>query len=422
MSIFQQQLSRRGLLRVGGGLAAAAAVGTSLVGCSSPGTTDDVLRIGCMLPITGPNALLGQSSWRGVELAAQMRNEAGGIAGKKLEIVFADVPDVRMAASESRRLVFSKNIKISLGTYGSSLSLAASEVFARTGYAYVELGGVSPAIVSRGYERVFRINPDSNKMAIKALEIMKDFVAPQLGKSPSELKVMVVHEDSNYGQSLATAAKKAAESLGMKIFATEAYSAKQTDVSSTVARIKAAKPDAVFAISYAADAVLLGRSMRDAGVKVPAWVGGGGGYSMQEFSNALGSAADGVLDADFPQPRMNTEQAPGLPEFLERYREKYGVDPDSGYPQVNFTGASLVFDVLESIGGIDDPDAFAQAMRQADFAAGQSVCGWGLQIGDDGQNTRSDHNVMQWRDGKLETVYPAKYAVRDAELITPFSR
>ena len=101
----------------------------------------DPVRIGAVYPITGPLALLGEESWRGAEIARIMRNEKGGVAGRQVEFVKADAPDVSAARTEAERLVRKEGLKVLLGTYSSSLGLAASEVTARAGGNIFRDGG-----------------------------------------------------------------------------------------------------------------------------------------------------------------------------------------------------------------------------------------------------------------------------------------
>ena len=117
------------------------------------------LRIGALYPISGSLALLGEESWRGAEIARQFRNQKGGVAGRQVEFVRADVPDVNAAKSEAERLISRESMKFLIGTYSSSLSLGASEVAARAGVTYFELGGISDQITERGYKTIFRTCP-----------------------------------------------------------------------------------------------------------------------------------------------------------------------------------------------------------------------------------------------------------------------
>ena len=117
------------------------------------------IRIGALYPITGSLALLGEESWRGAEIARQFRNQKGGVAGRQIEFVRADVPDVNASKSEAERMISRESAKVLIGTYSSSLALAASEVAARAGVIYFELGAITDAVTERGYKTIFRTCP-----------------------------------------------------------------------------------------------------------------------------------------------------------------------------------------------------------------------------------------------------------------------
>ncbi|MET1034725.1 MAG: ABC transporter substrate-binding protein [Arthrobacter sp.] len=420
MSPTHRGLNRRRFLRYSGAGLLALAAAPALSSCASPGTDESTLRLGALFPVSGTNALLGEESWRGVQIATDLRNAAGGVAGKQIEMVFADVPDVNTATSEARRLVFNKNIKLGLGTYGSSLCLAASEVFARTGNTYIELGAVSEAITGRGYDKVFRFNPTAEDMTRVHMDFIQNYLAGALDKPVGDLRVVMLHEDSSYGQSIVSLAQAAADEIGLRHFEAEPYSAKSTDLSSTVLRLKNKDPDIVLAVSYAADAVLLGRQIRDNNVKLGAFVGTGGGHSLSSFQQALGSAADGVFDVDFTQIHVNRDFTPGIDEFVAEYRKRWNSEPASGHSLSNFTASQMLFDILETTGGDDDPEVFAAAARAFRLDAGTTAAGWGYELDAHNQNQLGSMYVMQWSGPKLETVYPPEAAVREPQLMTPF--
>ncbi|PQZ97559.1 amino acid-binding protein [Arthrobacter sp. MYb224] len=420
MSPTERGFNRRSFLRYSGAGLLALAAAPALASCASRGTDATTLRLGAMYPVSGTNALLGEESWRGVQIATDLRNAGGGVAGKQIEMVFADVPDVNTAASEARRLVFNKNIKLGFGTYSSSLALAATEVFARTGNAYVELGAVSEAVTTRGYDKVFRLNPTAADMTGLHMDFIQNYLAGALGKPVKDLRVMMLHEDSSYGQSIVSLAKAAADKIGLQHFEAEPYSAKSTDLSSTVLRMKSQEPDIVLAVSYAADAVLLGRQIRDNNVKLGVFVGTGGGHSLASFQKALGDAADGVFDVDFTQIHVNRDFTPGIEDFISEYHKRWNAEPASGHSLSNFTGAQMLFDILETTGGNDDPEVFAAAARKYHREAGTSAAGWGYELDAQNQNQQGSMYVMQWSGSKLETVYPPEAAVRAPKLITPF--
>ncbi|MHB1062977.1 MAG: ABC transporter substrate-binding protein [Georgenia sp.] len=376
------------------------------------------IEIAALYPISGSLAQLGEESWRGAFLAAKELNENGGIDGREVKLVQGDVPDVNAASSEARRMLDSEGLDLAIGTYSSSLALAASEVYARGGGTYVELGAISVEYNERGYENVWRTNPRADSFAQVQVDFISEFVAPELGIGLDEIKVLLVHEDSSYGSSVARAAETSAAEAGITNISYAPYSAESSDLSSTVLGIQQADPDVVIAVSYASDAILLARQMQENGVVVPAFIGTGGGHTLSGFGETVGAAADHIFDVDFTQYAVNPEATPGLEDFLARYQKEYGEDPASGHSLANYMGARVVFDILAETGGDTSAGAFGEAATAYTIEAGTTATGWGVKFDETGQNTEAAPYVMQWRDGTLETVWPERVATVEPELAT----
>jgi branched-chain amino acid transport system substrate-binding protein len=391
-------------------LAATAACGAG--GTAGAGKKSDAkpIRIGALFPTTGPLALLGEESWRGANIAVKLRNEAGGIDGRKIEIVRADVPNVNAATAEARRLTTKERLDFAIGSYSSSLALAASEIFARSGGTYVELGAISGEFNKRGYKNVWRTNPPAPSFAGTQIDFINEWVAGALGKNVSKLKVVLVHEDSSYGSSVARSLKTKASAAGITNISFAPYSAISTDLSSVVLGLRSSKPDVVIAVSYASDAILLARQMKENGVVVPAFIGTGGGHTLAGFGKALGASANNVFDVDFTQYAVNKQATPGLEEFVAAYKKQYSESPASGHSLANFTGAQVVFDILEKTGGDTSAKAFSAAATTFKAKEGTTPAGWGVDFDKTGQNTAAAPYVMQWREGVLQTVWPESVA------------
>lgn len=404
-------------------LAATAALAASIMLASCAGADggaagggEGPIRLAALYPTSGSLALLGEESWRGARIAVDELNAAGGIDGREVELVQADVPDVNAATSEARRLLDAEGLDLAVGTYSSALALAASEVYARGGGTYIELGAVSLEFNERGYENVLRTNPNAGDMSEAQLDFIVNWVAPELGIELGDLNVLLVHEDSSYGSSLARSFEENAEAEGITNVSASPYSAESTDLSSTVLGIRQAAPDVVVAVSYAADAILLGRQMEENNVVVPAFIGSGGGHTLTGFGETLGAAADNVFNVDFPQYSVNTENTPGLEEFLALYDETYDAFPASGHSLANYAGMQIVFEILRSTGGDTSSEAVMEAAQAVDIPEGQLATGWGAQFDETGQNQRASDYVTQWLDGEQQTVWPESVATADPVL------
>ena len=370
------------------------------------------LEIGALFPLTDSLALLGEESLRGAELARLKRNKAGGVAGAEIVYIQGDASTVAAARSEAERLLEQKKVGLIIGTYASSRCMAASEVAARKNLPFFELGAIANEITTRGYKTVWRTNPTALDFSKAQIDFIVGWLAPALKKQPSEIKISVAHEDSDYGTSVAASFTGLAKEAGVKVVSVEPYAANSSDLSPVVLRLRKADPDVVVAVSYAQDAILLSRQAYELKFKAPIF-GSGGGHTLRSFSDALGPVSEGVLNSDFTQYEVNPTFCPGLVDFLKEYKEKYGEAPRSGHSLTNYVGALILFDILEKTGGSVDPEAIRKAAMSLDVPLGKTASGWGIKFDESGQNVRAPAFVTQWQGGKLVTVWPKGAAIAE---------
>ncbi len=368
------------------------------------------LKIGALFPFSGGMALLGDESFRGVQLAVEERNAAGGINGDKVVLVKADAVDANQAVGEARRLTSVENVKAVFGSYSSAVSSAATQVTELAGVPFFELGAVADSITGRGFKYLYRSNATAKNFADSSLDAVTKVIAPQLKVDPKVLRIAIIAEDGPYGSMVSSFQKEGAARLGLKVVQVLPYSAKAVDLSSLVLRLKGANADVVLQTSYQNDSILFFKQAAQAGFKPKAVVGAGGGYSLTDTAKALGSAIDGAYDVDFPQIAMNEKGAPGLSKFAADYQKQFGTAPRSGHSLVNYVGAKAFLDALASARSTDK-DKIRSAVMTYKKNAGSSASGWGFSFGENGQNQLATTNVMQWQKGKLVTVYPESVAI-----------
>ncbi|WHZ05243.1 ABC transporter substrate-binding protein [Neobacillus sp. YX16] len=375
------------------------------------GKGSDTYEIGALFPLTGDLALLGEESFRGVELAVEEINNAGGVEGKKIKLVKADAGDPDAAQSEANRLINQEDVKTIVGSFSSGISFAATEVAERNGALYWELGAVADNVTDREYKNVLRINPPASFFSVVNINFIKDVVAKELGKNVGDLRVAIVHEDSSYGTTIAEEAKKLAGKEKINIVTTQGYSSGTNDLSSVVLNLKDAKPDVLIAVGYLNDAVLLARQSEELGFDVPVLLGNGGGHTMTDFRDAVGDLANGIFNIDFPQYQINREFTPGMDEFIEAYKEKYGHEPRSGHSLANYMGMKVVADIIGEVGEID-PEKLRDAALKYKVDPRTTATGWGVDFDSTtGQNMLGEPYLHQWVDGELITVWPEDVAV-----------
>ena len=214
------------------------------------------LKLGALYPFSGGLALLGDESFRGVQLAVDERNAAGGVNGNKIVLVKADAVDANQAVGEARRLTSVENVTAVFGSYASGVSAAATQVTELAGVPYFELGAVADTITGRGMKYVFRSNSTAKNFAERSIEAVVKVVAPQLKADPKALKIAIIFEDGSYGTLVSGFQKEEAKRLGLNVVESQSYSAKSVDLSSLVLRLKGAGADVVLQTSYQNDTTL----------------------------------------------------------------------------------------------------------------------------------------------------------------------
>ncbi|QPI27618.1 ABC transporter substrate-binding protein (plasmid) [Sinorhizobium meliloti] len=364
------------------------------------------VKFGALYPFSGQLALLGEESARGLEIAVDEINAAGGIQGEKVVLVRGDAVDNNQAIGEARRLISLEQVAAIFGTYSSARSIAASQVAELSGIPYFELGAVADEVTGRGLKYLFRTNPYAADMGKMIVDMVADKIAPGISKKPEELKIGIIYEDSSYGTSVSTHQANYAKERGLNVAVSSGYPAATVDMSSLVLELKQAGVDVVLQTSYQNDSVLFLQQANEAGYKPAAVIGGGGGYSMQPTADAVGhDVIDGVLDVDFTQYLVNTKATPGLDAFVEAYNAKYGSAPRSGHSLNNYVGAKALLEAIDKAKGFE-PDTIVEAVKAMDIPDGATAAGYGIKFGENNQNERASMMGMQWQGGKLVTVYP----------------
>ena len=285
-------------------LAAALAL---LTGCGEQGgSNSDTIKIGVAAPMTGSEAAFGEQFRKGAEKAVADINAAGGVNGKKLELVVGDdACDPKQAVSVANDMA-SKGVVFVAGHYCSGSSIPASDVYAESGIVQISPGSTNPKLTERGLSNVFRVcGRDDAQGPIAAGYVAEKFA----GKN-----IAVVDDKSAYGQGLAQEFAKALEAKGMKPVVSESITAGEKDYSALVSRLKQAKTDVLYFGGYKTEAGLIVRQLREQGLQTI--LVGGDALVTEEFWAITGAAGEGTLMTFGPDPRLD----PGNTKLVEEFR------------------------------------------------------------------------------------------------------
>jgi branched-chain amino acid transport system substrate-binding protein len=410
-------------------LIAAGAAGIALafnVGITQAQQLKGEYKLGVLEPLTGNLAVQGRLHLEGYEIMRDLINSRfGGVMGRKLVLVVGDAPDPTAATSQATRLATREGVKIITGTFSSTLCGAASEAAARQNVIYWETSCVDPRFTRRGLKNVFRTEIDGIGFGLYNVEFIAKYLAPRLGKKPSELRIAYIAEDSSYGQSVTEAAReRAKKEFGMQEVALEYYTFTTNDLTPVILKLKNANPDVLHHIARDQDAILFWRQAREQNFEVKAVVHAGAtGYGNPGFGKALGNDANGPFALLEPGPGFIVEKLTAEGEKIERaFREavkaKTGSDVLAGGHQLAGGGLWILKLALDAA-KTDELEKFRAAVMRMDMPVGSSVNGWGVKFDASGQNSneRVQHYMLQWQNGELVTVWPEQFTSKRAKWV-----
>jgi branched-chain amino acid transport system substrate-binding protein len=428
--------SRRSLLK--NSAAAAAALGVS--GRFASAQAESV-RIGVVYDLSGPFAAGGSVACAvGAQIAIDLVNERGGIAGKyKVMPINADFQSkVDVAINEVERLLDQEKVEIISGVFASAQAVPlAAKVEAQKKILWITTAVATAVFKDKNLQYVFRAQIHSDQYGEAFANFIADNAKAKLGMEPKDVKVAIIHEDGPYGVGVADASAQFGKQLGLQIILREGYSATAPDLSSMVTKLKRAGADVISHAGYNPDITLFLRQARESGLRFKMLVGDGAGYSqLDKLRATFGQDIDNFCNIDpVPAQLLNSASlAPGLGDLIKtmvgRYKAKTNATEVPPHCSMGFNQTwVLLNNVLpvakEKYGGFD-----AEAMRKAaldvDIPPGGTIQGYGVKFYRPGtqlagQNERSTPVVMQNAGEHISVVWPPNIKTQEPVLPLPAS-
>ena len=397
--------------------AAAAVVAAALVPAA---WAQQTIKIGAINPYSGPLALYGTEVTRGYELAVDKVNAAGGVLGKKIELVRGDVTTPQQGIATVEQLVNKDKVDLFVGTYISAISLTASDAALRYNKLYWETNAVAQMLTERGLSNFIRSGPDGNAFANTSAAAVRELIAPALKKDIKDLKIWIESEDSIYGSSIAAGQKRILEAFGAKVVGLGAHSARSIDLNDTVLRIKQAAPDVLVQTGYVPDGNLLLRTLREQGVKPAAILYVGTGDTPETLQAIGAKDVEGLLVVGYPRNDITETFGPGNKAYLAAYKAKYNADPVAPQGMAAYSGFLILVEALKSAGSVE-MDKVQAAAAKLNMPEGSTPAGFGAKFDKTYQNVRAQFTTSQWQSGQIVTVYP-KSAVSPGVTLKPLGR
>jgi branched-chain amino acid transport system substrate-binding protein len=371
------------------------------------------IKIGAPQPMTGPDAPFGDKFKKAYGMAIEEINAAGGVNGRKLEVLIEDHQAKNaLAATVAEKLITSEKVLVMTGGRASGQAMEIASVCQRLKTPYMVDHPSADMITAKGFEWVFRNNPTGSIYP----QAFLDFITSYPGAMPKS--AAVVYDNTLFGKTIAGAVMKELKAKGVPIVADEAYPVNTLDFKPIMTKVKAANPDYMLLVAVATtDAILLTRHAKEIGIRPRAYVGFGGGFGVADMATQLGPLAQNVFSSAAWSGNTND---PKVKAFYDKFHSKYGIWPHE-HEVEGYSAIYIIADALKRAKLTGDLDKDRDAVRQALLATDMTTVfgkvkfgNWASPLGEmyTNQNIYSpQHSVMaQWKDGQLLNVWPKAFA------------
>ena len=275
---------------------------------------EDVVRVGSVAPLTGPQASLGKDNENGARMAFDEANAQGlMIGGKKVKFEMLsedDQTDPRTATVVAQKLVDQK-VKGVIGHMNSGTSIPASKIYSDAGIPQISPSATAIPYTAQGYKTAFRAMANDEQQGA----VLGNYAATKMGAK----KIAVIDDRTAYGQGLADQFAKTAQAAGAQVVVREYTSDKANDFTAILTSIKGKQPDVIFFGGMYPQGAPMAKQMKRLGLK--AKLLGGDGVQTTEFVGIAGADGEGVIASS---PGLPIDTMPGGKEFISKYTAKYG--------------------------------------------------------------------------------------------------
>jgi branched-chain amino acid transport system substrate-binding protein len=350
------------------------------------------IKIGEFASLTGITATFGVSAHEGTLLGVEEINAAGGVLGKKLELLTEDdLSKAGEAATAVNKLISRDGVVAILGEVVSSRSLEAAPICQQSQIPMVSPASTNPKVTETG-DYIFRvcfIDPFQGT-------VMANFASKTL-----KAKKVAIFKDvkSDYSLGLAKFFKEKFLANGGQIVSELDYSAGDKDFKAQLTEIKSAEPDAVFVPGYYTDVALICIQAKQLNLTVPFF--GGDGWESDQLIKIGQDAVEGNYFSTHYAPAVDTPQSKN---FVAAYEKRFDGKVPDAMAALGFDSVSILADAIKRAGTTDGPK-----LRDALAATKDFPCVTGITSINPHRDATKPAVILQVKGGKfnyVETVNP----------------
>ena len=374
-------------------LAAALVVGGMLAGSAAAetGVTKDTIKIGMFGPLTGPVSVYGYPINDGAIAIYKKVNDEGGINGRKIEIVDEDgVCDPAKTRAAVKKLIDRDEVFMIHGGSCSAAVFAARQEFIDDQVPYMVMAATLDKISAPVNHYIFTTTLPGSRDG----SIMMRFARSM----PNVKRIAIVKHTDEWAAAKLGAIYAEAKEAGMQIVADEALERKATDATAQVLKIKEAKPDVVFFVTYPGESAVFLRDARKYGLKGP-FIGTNSVMDLLDLAERAGGI-DTVKDTYASAFLAGPIGSPSMEESTAIFKKYFPNEKLQSLSFYGMSGAWTVVDALRRAGPDLTREKFIAALEQTkDGFAGPAYCK--VTITKEDHQGCKDGQIWGVKDGKI---------------------
>jgi branched-chain amino acid transport system substrate-binding protein len=274
-----------------------------------------VYRVGAVIPLSGAAETYGRNVQNGLMLALEEINAAGGVKGKKLDVLMENDETNEQTAVQKAEQLIGNGIPVIIGGVTSNLALALAPVGDKKKTVILSPTATSPKLTGIS-PYFFRNFPSDTREG----RVMAEYAVRRM----KIRNVAILYVDKEYGQGLTQIFKNRFQELGGRVAYEKPYAEGTTDFAANVKEIKDSGADSVYLPGYYTEiaAILNELKKQEVNLKILSVQG----MATPMFLEIAADAAEGVV---YPQPPYDPEsQEPSIQKFVQAYRQKFPTKPD----------------------------------------------------------------------------------------------
>ncbi len=367
------------------------ALAAFLVAGCSPKPAGEAIKIGFAAPLTGDQADLGLSTFKGAQLAVDQAN-AKGLApvGHRFELLaLDDQHNPAQAVNVAKRFVSDRDVIAVLGHFNSSCTKPASAVYHEAGMVQITATSTNPEISRQGFETFFRVASTDDVQGPKGAQYAANALAVKT--------LFVIDDKTTYGKGIADEFEKEARKLGLQVLGHEGITQGEKDFTPLLTKLKPLAPELIYFGGIYPEGALLVRQMRALGIAA-LFMGGDGLASSVFVELASPEIAEGSYAT---MVGGDMKKVPSAAAFVAAYEERFGeLGQWSAY---GYDATNILIEAIRKAGA-KDRAATLRAMREIPSFPGVT----GETVFDEkGDNQNQFIGVFKVEGGKLVYLSPA---------------